>query len=88
MRRARNLSEKDRRRGDPTAAAWDLVAWIEAGASPADWAAHPRALAAVTAEDVAALLHGLSTPVRTLDAVVHPGPAPAADAGSRGGSTR
>ena len=67
--------DEDRSRRDGIDAAWSLTPWLEAGYAPAEWAAYPGALAAVTPEAVARVAAALGEPLRAVTTTTTPTPA-------------
>ena len=63
---ARAIADLGRTRDDGVASAWNLIGWLEAGADPSEWAAHPSVVAALTPERIDAVLRALDEPVRSV----------------------
>ena len=81
--RARLVRDLEDGRDDGQSAAWDLLAWLEAGETAEDWASYPDALAEVGPGDVRALLDALAEPARLVTADAVPAPPAGAEPPSR-----
>ena len=62
--RPRLLKDIERTRTDPTAAAWNLISWLESGSDATDWADYPSDAAGLSRDQVNAVLVALDRPLR------------------------